>query len=262
MRPETRANRDLWDTWTPLHVGSDFYDVASFRAGGSTLAPIEIEEIGDVTGKSLLHLQCHFGLDTLSWARRGARVTGVDFSATAIERAQALAEELGLDARFVCADVEALGDVLPDQFDVIFTSYGVLSWLSDLRPWARAIARALRPGGFFYLVEFHPVLGMLDETGSRLKYSYFADPVPVVSDETATYAGAEHPPMPCYQWSHGLSDIIAALVDAGLRLDYLHEFPYCVHPCYPYLVESEPGRYVVRDYPGALPLLFSIRASH
>ena len=159
-REHARANRELWNAWTEIHEGSTFYDVEGFLAGRQTLLPIELEELGpDVReGTTLLHLQCHFGLDTLSWARRGARVTGVDFSDKAIALADRLAREVGLDeaCRFVQSDLYDLPAHLDERFDVVFTSWGVLMWLPDLTAWGRLIARYLRPGGIFYIVDFHP----------------------------------------------------------------------------------------------------------
>ena len=150
------ANRRSWDTRTPTHFGSRFYDVDGFRAGASSLQSIEIEEVGDVDGKSLLHLQCHFGLDTMSWARLGARATGVDFSEEAVSLARSLSEELGIDADFVVSNVYDLPDVMDQRFDVVFTSYGALTWLPDLERWADVAAHFLEPGGFFYVVDSHP----------------------------------------------------------------------------------------------------------
>ena len=150
------ANRRSWDARTPTHFGSRFYDVDGFRAGASSLQSIEIEEVGDVDGKSLLHLQCHFGLDTMSWARLGARATGVDFSEEAVSLARSLSEELGIDADFVVSNVYDLPDVLDQRFDVVFTSYGALTWLPDLERWADVAAHFLEPGGFLYVVDSHP----------------------------------------------------------------------------------------------------------
>jgi len=151
------ANRALWDEWTAIHETSSFYDLEAFKAGGSRLRDYEVDEVGDVTGKSLLHLQCHFGIDTLSWARLGARVTGADFSDRAIELGRSLAAELRLDATFVRSDLYDLPSVLDGQFDVVYTSRGVLGWLPDLGRWAGVVAHFLRPGGVFYMTEIHPV---------------------------------------------------------------------------------------------------------
>src|SRR5918992_1340625 len=157
------ANRALWDEWTEIHVGSDFYDVAGFKAGRINPRDYEIDEVGDVLGKKLLHLQCHFGIDTLSWARLGAIPTGVDYSERAVALARSVAGELGLDARFVLSNVYDLPGVLDERFEVVYTSRGVIGWLPDLDRWAQVIAHLLEPGGIFYMTEGHPILWTLDD---------------------------------------------------------------------------------------------------
>jgi 2-polyprenyl-3-methyl-5-hydroxy-6-metoxy-1,4-benzoquinol methylase len=258
MDSRIAANRRLWNEWARINQDSALYDMAGFRAGQTSLKHIELEEVGEVTGKSLLHLQCHFGQDTLSWAQLGAEVTGVDLSPEAIRRAQTLAKELGVDACFVCANVldpKELGDA---QFDIVFTSYGVLNWLPDLGAWARVIARHLKPGGRFYIVEFHPIISMLDDDAKEITTGYFNGGEALRFESTASYAGGEHAPIESFEWPHSLAEIVQSLLDAGLTLEALHEFPYCVHNCWNFLVESEPGRYVAKHHPGKLPLLFSI----
>lgn len=158
MDERLKANKKVWDALTGPHLLSEFYDVEGFKAGNDWLRPLEIEEMGDVHGKTLLHLQCHFGQDTLSWGRRGAIVTGVDFSDEAIDYARKLSKETGIKADFICSDIYALPEILDQQFDIVFTSYGVLTWLPDLKRWAEVVAHFLKPGGFFYIVEIHPIL--------------------------------------------------------------------------------------------------------
>lgn len=260
MKKETTANRNLWDLWTRIHIQSDFYSMDNFRRGRLSLTSLEQEEIGDVYGKRLLHLQCHFGQDTLSWARLGAHVTGVDFSEDAIRQANAIASELKIPAQFVCADLESASVDLGESFDIIYTSFGVLSWLSDLTQWGKFIEAHLAPNGFFYILEFHPVLGMLDEEGKWLEYSYFHDEIPIETEETISYTGGQHSALPCYQWSHSLSDVLNTLIQSGLKIEFIHEFPYCLHNCYPFLTEASPGKYMVKNYPNILPLMFSIKA--
>jgi SAM-dependent methyltransferase len=257
-----RANRDLWDAWTRLHLrlpaGHPTYDVAAFKAGRTTLAPIERAEVGDVAGTTLLHLQCHFGLDTLSWAREGAAVTGADFSPEAVAAARALSAETGVPGRFVCADLYALPD-LPElraeRFDVVFTSYGVLSWLPDLAGWARVVARFLRPGGVFYMVEHHPVMRLLDpethdSAGHALPRGYFHRPRPVRAEYSGSYAAPEAEEWTtAYFWDHPLGEVVTALCATGLRLEFLHEHP------------RPAGATFHADYPDDLPYLFSLRAT-
>jgi len=177
MDETIRSNRDVWDAWTKIHVGSEFYDVASFKNGERPIriADYEREEVGSVEGKTLLHLQCHFGLDTLSWARLGATVTGLDFSAAAIEAARTLAAEVGIPATFVQSDVYSAAEVLDEQFDIVYTSSGVLGWLPDIVGWARVAVHFVRPGGFLYITEIHPVALVWEDEGVepgelRLRY--------------------------------------------------------------------------------------------
>lgn len=262
MREYVETNRSLWNRWTPIHEKSAFYDVAGFRAGASTLKPVEVEELGSVEGKSLLHLQCHFGLDTLSWARRGARVTGVDLSDTAIDLARTLAREEGVDARFLRSDLYSLPEVLEEEFDVVFTSYGVLPWLPELERWGKVVARHLKPGGTFYLVEFHPMAEAVDADGRTLRYPYFHAPEPLEMEQHGSYADpSAELSHPAYFWCHTLGDVVCALTGAGLRIEFLHEFPYSVYDTFPFAEEREPGRWWPRESAGSLPLMFSVRAT-
>ncbi|HEV2800837.1 MAG TPA: class I SAM-dependent methyltransferase [Pyrinomonadaceae bacterium] len=257
-------NRSLWNGWTRLHTRSRFYDVESFKAGKSSLEPLEIEEVGDVKGKSLLHLQCHFGMDTLSWARRGARVVGADFSDEAIRFARALAAELNLPAEFVCANVYDLPAALEDRFDIVYTSYGVLSWLPELDPWAAVAAHFLKPGGFFYIAEYHPLVSMLGDDGRTFEYPYFHTPEPIKLRAQGSYAAPEATDFTHteYNWSHTLADVINALIRAGLRIEFLHEFPY--RPSSVYNTDKyEPGLSAPPQEGGwhvELPHVFSVRA--
>jgi SAM-dependent methyltransferase len=261
------ANRALWDERTPIHAASKFYDLESFKAGGVRLRDYELEEIGDVRGKDLLHLQCHFGIDTLSWARLGARPTGIDYSKRAIDLARSLAEELGLDARFVHSTVDDLPDNLEGDFDIVYTSRGVICWLVDLRRWAEVIAHFLRPGGIFYITEGHPIMWVLDDdegaTKPRLKYPYFSRPEPLKFPTQGTYADpAAHIEQPFeYGWVHDIGEVVTSLADAGLRIEFLHEFPFVDWPL-PFVEQHDDGKwYLPADQEGELPLFFSLKAS-
>jgi len=257
-----RTNRALWNGWARLHAKSRFYDLEGFKAGKTALQAVELAELGDVAGKSLLHLQCHFGMDTLSWARKGALVTGVDFSDEAITLARSLSQELDIPAKFIRADIYDLPQVLDRQFDVVFTSYGVLAWLSDLRRWAEIVARHLKAGGTFYMVEFHPLVGMLDDAGERIEYPYFHSAEPIRYEAQGSYAEPEADfAHTAYEWAYGLGEVVTALIAAGLRLEFLHEFPYSTYGCFPFLEEGEPGRYVLKGQSNPVPLMFSIRAT-
>ncbi len=266
MNEQTEANRRHWDEVVPAHAASDFYDVASFKAGKTTLKAVELEELGDVKGKSLLHLQCHFGLDTLSWAREGAAVTGIDFSEQAIETARNLAAETGIDARFLVSDIYALPENLDGQFDIVFTSYGVKAWLPDIERWAQVAAHFVRPGGTFYIVEFHPIAGVFDDepgaTDLRVRYPYFPTEEPMRFENEGTYAtGAELEHRVTYEWTHTLGDIVTALTDAGLRIEFMHEFPFMTNQFLPFTEVAPDGKVRLKQHDGSVPLLFSIRAT-
>jgi SAM-dependent methyltransferase len=259
------TNRAWWNERVPLHADSSFYDVQGFREGKLTLMPLERRELGDVTGKSLLHLQCHFGLDTLSWARLGARVTGVDFSEEGIALARSLSEEVGLPADFVCANVYELPHVLSGRFDIVFTSYGVLTWLPDLTRWAQVIAHFLERGGVFYIAEVHPfAMVFYDEPDAedlQVHYPYFHDPVPMRFEAEGSYASAaECTYKVTYEWSHSLGEIVNVLISAGLQIEFLREFPYACYQMFPFLVQDEEGWWRMKDSDDAIPMTFSLKA--
>lgn len=262
------TNRRWWNEAVGVHVrssGPAGYDVEGFKKGRSALLPVELKEVGDVRGKKLLHLQCHFGLDTLSWARLGADVTGVDFSEAGIREARALADELEIPARFVLANVYSVRDVLKDDFDVVFSSYGAINWLPDLGTWAGIIAGYLRPGGFFYIIDAHPFARIFydepDATDLRPWLPYWR-PGPMRWEADGTYAdkGAHFENRVTVEFGHTLGGIVNALVDAGLTIEFLHEFPFCAWEMFPFMVKSDDGYYRLRDNPDWIPLMFSVRA--
>ena len=262
-----QVNREHWDELVAFHAESEFYRLAEFKAGQSSLLPVEVEELGDVSGKSLLHLQCHFGMDTLSWARRGARVTGVDFSDKAIALARSLSQALSLPAEFICSNVYDVPKVLSQEYDIVFTSYGVLCWLPDLMRWGEIIARRLKPGGTFYIVEQHPFANVLDDdadkTGIRIAYSYFQTPEPSRWDDDGSYAAWDvhlHHRV-TYEWQHSLGDVVNALTSAGLRIEFLHEFPFCMFRKFACMKQGQDGWWRPQGYADMLPLLFSLKAT-
>jgi SAM-dependent methyltransferase len=271
VTPHESDNRRRWDELAAIHFRSDFYDVAGFKAGRCSLRPLEVAEVGDVSGLALLHLQCHFGLDTLSWARRGAAVTGVDASAAAIDLARQLAAEVGLAATFVCApvqDLPALAGLPPAGFDIVFVSYGALCWLPDLGPWARTVAHFLKPGGFFYLAEIHPFADVFDDSGAtnelRVAYGYFPSPEPLTEQVKGTYAdrSAEVVHRTAHVWSHSLAEVLTALAAAGLRLEWLREHDVCVFQRFPWMTRGADGWWRLPEPQRAsLPLMYSLRAA-
>lgn len=261
------VNRAMWNERAGINYRSAFYDVEGFRAGAVRLPAYEIEEVGDVAGKDLLHLQCHFGIDTLSWRRLGARVTGVDFSERAIAYARELSSELGEPATFVCCDVLDLPAHLEGEFDVVYTSHGVLGWLPDLDRWARVIAHFLRPGGIFYITELHPFVWPFDDSGDvtdlRVRFPYFARETPLPFPVQGSYADPEAQVEQTveYCWPHGIGEIVTALASAGLRIDFLHEWPFLFWSM-PFLVEHPDRTWrLPAEMSGEIPLLFSLKAT-
>jgi SAM-dependent methyltransferase len=263
------ANEALWDAWTRAHTAGTSYDLEGFKTGGIRLRPYDIEAIGDVHGRTLLHLQCHFGLDTLSWARLGAKVTGVDLSPVGIDVARRLAVEIGFpDARFVRSNLYDLPANLEGEFDIVYTSRGAINWLPDIRAWARVVAHFLAPGGLFYIFEAHPISQVFENVGVepgelRLTYPYWEHAEPLVFPVVGSYAEptADVGDQTEFGWDHGLGEIVTALIDAGLRIESLIEYPF-VEWSMDYLVET-PGEQwrLPAETGGELPLSFAIKAT-
>ena len=256
-------NRRLWDELAGQAAANlPATDAAADIEG---LTALEMAEVGPVAGKRLLHLQCHLGLGALEWARRGAQVTGVDFSTTAIAAAQRLGRTLNLPVTFLAADLYDLPGLLPGAFDIVFSSFGVLSWLPHLPVWAEIIASYLRPGGFFYLAEFHPLARVFREDARRVRdlrlaYSYFTTPEPQAWEIASPDSGRPLDATRSFEWNHSLGEIVSALAAAGLRLEFLHEFPFCTEQIMPCLVQGPDGWWRLPDHDGSLPLMFSLKA--
>ena len=252
------VNRASWNRRTDVHWTSEFYDVQGFLEGTSSLKEIERDLLGDVNGKDLLHLQCHFGQDTLSLARLGATVTGADLSDRAIERARELATMANLPARFICTDVYDLRQHDQQLYDIVFTSYGTIGWLPDLHRWAAVIAASLKPGGRFVIAEFHPVVWMYDDDFSTVAYSYFNTGA-ILETETGTYADRNAPISGEYvMWNHSLAEVVNSLLANGIRIDVLNEYNYSPWNCFRHTVELEPGRFTIRHLDQKIPMVFGI----
>lgn len=262
----TKTNIKLWDELALINQKSEFYDLKSFKSGRLSLKSIELEELGDVSGKSLLHLQCHFGMDTMAWARLGAKVIGVDFSDKAIELARSISQELGIESNFVCSNIYDLPDLLEDKFDIVFTSYGVLCWLPNIRKWANVIGHFLKPGGTFYIVEFHPFINIFENerytTRLKINYSYFHSAEPNKWETDNSYADRNAKVTnPSYEWTHSLSDIINALISTGLKIEFLHEFPYCCYEHFSFMEKGKDGWWRLKGKKETIPLMFSLKAT-
>jgi 2-polyprenyl-3-methyl-5-hydroxy-6-metoxy-1,4-benzoquinol methylase len=264
------ANKELWDEFAKLHYGTetDGYSVESFLKGKTTLKPYELKEMSNVKGKTLLHLQCHFGLDTLSWEREGAIVTGIDLSSEGIRIAKLLAKRANLKGNFIETNLYDLPKVLSEKFDIIYTSIGVLCWLNDLKEWGRIIASFLKPGGFFYIAESHPFSTVFDNETKGIKdlqvfYNYFHDPVPLEFIADGSYASDTEKiePKKEYEWTHSMSDIINALIEAGLKIEFLNEYPFAVWKQFPFMERSVDGYYRLKDQKVEIPLMFTLKAT-
>jgi SAM-dependent methyltransferase len=266
------ANRDNWDDRVPIHWGSDEYGIQKFVDDPNHISDVvkfdlNNEEFGDVSGKSLLHLQCHIGTDTLSWARLGATVTGVDFSEPAIEKCKALSDTSGTAGEFVVAELYDSPNVLPNrQFDVVYTGVGAICWLPDIKAWAKIVADFLKPGGTFYILEGHPMMWSIsqDDHGDQivLDWPYFESAGPLAEENDGTYAGdgkLEHTRE--YNFTHGLGETINALLQAGLVLDFVHEHKVIHWQAFPMMIPAGNGLWKMpegkEDY---LPLMHSIKA--
>ena len=258
------ANLDDWEQKTELHKNAPFYNLEGFKQGKDRLRSIELEELGNVSGKSMLHLQCHFGMDTMAWARRGAITTGVDFSPKAIELARSLSDELQIPTTFVCANIYDLPSKLTGSFDIVFTSYGILHYLPDLQGWAKIIAHFLKSGGIFYIVEDHPTFRIFrskPEGEFRAERPYFFDPEPEKYVGKASYAvDDEAKTTTQYIWNHNMGEIINSLIQAGLHIDYLREFPFAARAKFPHMVQGEDGWWRLPERHQTIPFLFSLQA--
>lgn len=255
------VNRATWNKKVAVHAESEMYKMEAFKSGETSLMPYELKALGDVNGKSLLHLQCHFGQDTLSWSRMGAECVGVDLSDEGVKLAKQLNNELHLDARFVCCNVLDTSKHVSETFDIVYTSYGIIGWFPDLKPWAKMIAERLKVGGTFYIVEFHPILWMFDYVDGQSKMIYHYSQDEVIYDEyEGTYANQTSKMVSKeYGWNHGLSEVVNALIEAGLQIDYLNEYDESPYDVFPDLVKLDNGMFKMKDQ--LFPMLFEIKAT-
>ncbi len=253
-------NRKAWNQKTTIHIASEFYDNELFLKGKNTLNEIELALLGNISGKCILHLQCHFGQDTLSLGRLGAQVTGVDISDTAIANARAFAADTGIPAMFICCNIYDLPQHLDQQFDIVFTSYGTIGWLPDLDLWAGIISRYLKPGGQFIFAEFHPVVWMFDDDFKNISYDYF-NTRPIIETADGTYADRDADiTTKTVTWNHSISEILNSLIKAGLTIQRFEEFDYSPYPCFRHTIEYEPGKYRIKHLAYTIPMVFSLQA--
>ena len=254
-------NRHSWNNRTETHIKSDFYKQDEFLKGKSSLNAIELELLGDIAGKSILHLQCHFGQDTISLNRLGAEVTGVDMSDTSIENARQIALELNADVTFICCNIFDLPQHLDKQFDIVFTSYGTITWLPDLDAWGEIISRFLLPEGKLVFVEFHPVVWMFDDDFEKIGYRYF-NTGPIIETENGTYADKDANISQAYvTWNHSMSEVLTSLINNGLELNIFQEFDYSPYNCFRKTIEFEPGKFRIAHLGNNIPLVYAIVAT-
>jgi ubiquinone/menaquinone biosynthesis C-methylase UbiE len=254
-------NRKSWNKRTETHYGSDFYDNENFIKGQSSLNNVEVDLLGDVKGKTILHLQCHFGQDTISLSRLGAQTTGVDLSDKAIERAKELATLTSSDATFICCDIYETPNFLDEKFDVVFTSYGTIGWLPDMDKWANVVSHFLKPNGEFIIVEFHPVVWMFDDNFTKIQYNYFNEEA-IVETQEGTYADKEAPiVLENVSWNHPISEVVNSLIKNNLDINLLDEHDYSPYNCFNETIEIENNKYRIKHLDNNIPMLYSIKAT-
>jgi 2-polyprenyl-3-methyl-5-hydroxy-6-metoxy-1,4-benzoquinol methylase len=254
------VNKDAWNKRTVVNKASAFYDVESFKKGKSSLNKLELDALDNVKGKSLLHLQCHFGMDTLSWAREGAIVTGIDLSDEAINIAKQLSHELNIPAEFICCNVYDVLQHIHTQYDIVFTSYGVIGWLPDLNKWAEVISKTLKPDGIFFLAEFHPVVWMFDDNFQYIKYAYHNDAV-IIETQTGTYADRDADiQYKEYSWNHSLSEVLTALLDHGLIIQQFDELNYSYYNCFTNTILGDDGYWRIKGLENKIPMMYAVKA--
>jgi len=261
-----KVNLKRWNETSQIHAQSKEYDLEGFMKGRNSLYSLEEEALGDVSGKTLLHLQCQFGMDTLSWARLGAEVTGVDYSDVAIDLANSINKELKLPAKFICSNIYDLPEVLDEQFDIVFTSYGVLTWLPDIKKWGEIVARYLKLGGVFFIAEFHPFSMIFDEEHKSdlvYKYPYFHTKIPMHFQSEYTYTDSEKlvDNVDAYEWQHSFADIINSLLQAGLTIQEVKEYPFTCFGHFPFVEKCDDGYWRIKNNEYEIPLMFSIKAT-
>lgn len=254
------VNRALWNEKTKHHVNSGFYDMESFLKGRNTLNEPELELLGDVQGKEIIHLQCHFGQDSMSLARMGAKVTGTDISDDAIAFANKTSKELNLDAEFVRVDTYSIPQEIEKQYDVVFASYGVIGWLPDMQRWADVVAQLLKPGEQLVFAEFHPVVWMYNYEFTEVAYSYF-NREPIIEQLEGTYAD-KHADMKMKEigWNHPLADVLQSLINAGLKIEVFKEYDYSPYNCFNNTVQITEGKWQIKGMEGKMPMMYALRA--
>lgn len=251
------SNKEAWNKKTDIHINSEFYDNDSFLQGRNTLQSIELDLLGDIAGKRILHLQCHFGQDSISLARMGADVTAVDLSDKAITKAREFSEQ-GVSVEFICSDIYDLPQILNQKFDIVFTSYGVIGWLPDLKKWGEIVSYYLKPQGRFVFVEFHPLVWIFDDDFSKIAYDYF-DTGEIIESFTGTYADRDSDiSYTTITRNHSMSEVVSSLVDAGIEICLFKEFDYSPYACFKNTIEFEKNKFRIKHIEHSIPMIFAI----
>ena len=260
MENYLEINKKSWNAKVEPHLKSDFYFVDEFLKGRTSLNSIELALLGDVKGKRILHLQCHFGQDSISLSRMGAKVTGIDLSDKAIETGKDLAKQCNTDTEFICSDVYDLPNILEEKFDIVFTSYGTIGWLPDLEKWAGVIDYFLKPGGQFIMAEFHPVVWMFDDDFKDIAYNYFNEK-PIVETYEGTYADFSAEIVQDYvMWNHSLSEVMQNLINKNLVIEQFQEFDWSPYSCFKHIEEFEKGKWHTEKFGNKIPMVYAISA--
>lgn len=254
-------NKIAWNSKTEVHINSEFYDMSGFLNGKSTLNDIELELLGDISNKKILHLQCHFGQDTMTFSRMGALATGIDLSDKAIDKAVELAQKLQLNTTFICCDIYDTPEYIDEKFDIVFTSYGTIGWLPDLNKWAKVISHFLKPNGSFIMVDFHPFVWMYDNDFKEVFYNYF-NIEPIIEEQTGTYADRNSAiETKTFGWNHPISDILNSLIRSGLEINCFNEYDYSPYNCFNPTEEIEPNKFRITHFGNKIPMIYAIKAT-
>lgn len=260
MEDYIKLNKETWNNKTPFHINSAFYDVEGFLKGKTSLQEPELALLGDINGKKILHLQCHFGQDTISLNRMGATVTGVDLADKAIDFAKDLAIKANVEAEFICCNIYDLPTVLTEKYDIVFTSYGTIGWLPDLDKWAAVINHFLKPKGRFVMVDFHPVVWMFDDKFREVAYNYF-NTGEIIETFSGTYADREAPiKNTSVNWNHSLAEIVGSLLKNNLQLTHFDEINYSPYNCFLETEKLGEDKYIIKHLKEKIPMLYAIDA--
>lgn len=253
-------NKKAWNNQVPIHLTSEFYNQKEFLKGKNSLPEVDRQLLGDIRGKTILHLQCHFGQDSLSMARMGAKVTGIDLSDKAIEEAEKITASLQLDANFICCNVYDTLEHVKEQFDIVYTSYGTIGWLPHLDKWANVITKSLKPGGKLIFVEFHPVVWMFDDDFSEIKFHYHNEKS-IYEESNGTYADKDAAVKTNYiSWNHSLSEVFTSLLNNGLEIHDFKEYDYSPYNCFNETNEFEKGKFRIKHLDNKIPMVYSLVA--